>query len=241
MLTSKFNRSWIVACAALCFILAAPAVLHAKKKKKKQKPEIGILSGVVMNQAEETLEGVAVAVSLEAAGFKVEASTDKKGEFSIEVPAEGEYQMMLSKEGYATFENLVYMALGEQQSVQIKLLDEAAGKRSEAIKAYNSGAEAYEARDMAAARQHFLSAVAADPSLAEPFLVLADIYLVEGDHARAADAAEKFLALKPGDQKGQMLAYEAYQKLDNQPRMQELLEALAATDAAPQLAISGLQ
>ncbi len=221
--------------AALLLLLAAPADLQAKKKKKKQ--EQGAVTGVVMNQAGEVLAGVAVEVSLEAAGFQAEATTDKQGEFRVDVEAQGEYLLLLAKEGYADFETPIFLALGEQQSVQIKLLDVAAGKRSEAVQAYNAGAAAYEAKDMATARQHFEAATAADPTLAEPFLVLADIYMVEGAHQQAAAAAEKFLALKPGDQKGQMLAYEAYQKLGDQTKLDELRAALAATDAAPQLAI----
>ncbi len=218
----------------LVLSLASAADLQAKKKKKQ---EMGAVAGVVMDTAGEVLAGVAVEVRLEAADFRAEAVTDKKGEFRIDVEAQGEYHLKLVKEGYADFETPIYLALGEQQSVQVKLLDAAAGKRSEAVKAYNAGAAAYEARDMAGARQHFEAAVAADPTLAAPFLVLADIYMVAGEHGQAADAAEKFLELEPGDQKGQMLAYEAYHKLGDQSKLDELREALGDTDLAPKLAI----
>ncbi len=237
MLASKISR-WNIVAAVLAVLLAAPADLQAKtKKKKKKQAEIAVFAGTVMNQADEVLAGVAVNVSLEAADFSVDAVTDKQGEFRVEAPAEGEYQLKLVKEGYATFENLVFLALGEQQAVQIKLLDAAAGRRSEAVKAYNAGAEAYRGRDLAAARQHFQTATAADPSLPEPYLVLADIHIVENAYAAAAAAAEKFLELKPGDQKGQMLAYEAYSKLGNQAKVEELIAVLGKTDAAPKLAI----
>ncbi len=236
MFESKLTRYSLLALAALLVLsLATPTELEAKKKKKK--PELGAVSGVVMNTADEVLAGVAVEVTLEAADFRAQAISDKKGEFRIDVEAQGEYQLKLSGEGYADFETPIYLALGEQQSVTVRLLDAAAGKRSEAVKAYNAGAAAYEAKDMATARQHFETATAADPTLAEPFLVLADIYLVEGTHDKAAEAAEKFLALKPGDPKGQMLAYEAHQKLGNQEKLDELRAALAGTEIAPQMAI----
>ncbi len=234
MIASSITRT---VAAALLLLLVAPADLQAKKKKKKKAEEVGVISGVVMNQTDEILAGVAVSVGLAAAGFSAEAVTDKNGEFRIEVPAEGEYQLKLVKEGYATFENLVFMALGEEQAVQIKLLDAAAGRRSEAVKAYNAGAEAYQAKDLAAAREHFLAATVADPSLAEPYLILSDIYIVEKSYAEAVVAAEKFLELKPGDQKGQMLAYEAYSKLGNQAKVDELIAVLGKTDVAPKLAI----
>lgn len=228
--------SWRIVAAVLMFVLAAPADLHAAKKKKK-KPEHGVLAGTVMNQAGEILAGVDVAVSLEAAGFAADAVTDKEGSFSIDVPAEGEYLLRLTKQEYAPFETPVFLALGEQQAIQVKLLDAAAGQRSAAIASYNAGAKAYEARDMTAAKEHFLAATAADPSLAEPFLVLADIYLVEEAYAEAAAAAETYLTLKPGDQKGQMLAYDAYQELGNKAKLEELRGVLGNTEVAPQLAI----
>ncbi len=226
--------------AVLAFMLATVADVHAaksKKKKKKKQEDVAILAGTVMSQAGEPLSGVAVTAILVEAEFRADAETDKKGEFEIEVPGEGDVMMKLAKDGYAAREDLVPLTLGEQAFVTVELLDAAAGRRSEAIRAYNSGAEAYEARDMALAKERFLAATAADPSLAEPFLVLADVHMVEGEHAEAAAAIEKFLELKPGDEKGQMLAYEAYQKLGNQAKLDELREELGKTDLAPQLAI----
>ncbi len=224
----------IIVLATLLFMLAAPADLQAKKKKKQEHGEI---SGTVMNQAGEFLAGAEIAVSLVAADFLATAVTGKDGEFSIEVSAEGEYWLKISKQDYAAFETPVFLALGERQSIQINMLDAAAGKRNEAVKAYNAGAAAYKDRDLVTAKQHFLAATEADPSLAEPFLVLADVFMTEKAHAQAAVAAEAFLALKPGDQKGQLLAHEAYQKLGNQTRVDELRAVLGKTDVAPQLAI----
>ena len=45
------------------------------------------------------------------------------------------------------------------------------------------------------------------------------------------------MELNPGDKKGQMLAYEAYQKLGDQAKLDELRAQLGDTDVAPQLAI----
>lgn len=219
--------------AALVLTLLAPPGAAAKKKK-----ETSALSGVVENRAGEPL--VDVRVTLNAASgseFTGTAKTDKNGEFSVEVPAEGSYLLRLEKEGYAPLEKTTFLVLGEEHLVQVQMLNAAEDRRNEAVRAYNEGAKAYQAKDMATAKERFLAATAGDPSIAEPFLVLADIYLVEGAHREAADAAEKYLALKPGDQKGQMLAYEAYQKLGDQAKVDELRAALGKTDAAPQLAI----
>ncbi len=228
-------RIWTAIVPALLLLLAAPADLHAKKKKKEK--DRAVLAGTVTNQAGDPLAGVEVTISLETAGFQEQDKTDKQGQFSIDVPMEGDVWMKLVKEGYATLEKEVFLTLGEKYNAEIEMLDAAAGRRNEAVKAYNAGATAYKAEDLAAAKQHFLAATAADPTLAEPYLVLADIYMVEDAPAEAAAAAEKFLELSPGDQKGQMLAYEAYQKLGNQAKVDELREILGKTEVAPKLAI----
>ncbi len=222
--------------ASLSVMLLAPGDLHAAKKKKKK--DQGELAGVVMSQAGDVLAEASVTLSAtEGSDFRAETKTDDKGKFSIVVPAAGNYVMRLERDGYAAFENQIYFDEGERQGIEIKMIDASAGSRNEAIKAYNAGAKAYESRDLAAAKQHFMAATKADPSLAEPFLVLADIHLVEGSYQDAADAAEAFLAMKPGDRKAQMFAYEAYQKLGDQAKVDGLRQELAGTDAAPQLAV----
>ncbi|MEM7584015.1 MAG: tetratricopeptide repeat protein [Acidobacteriota bacterium] len=220
----------------LAVALLAPTDALAKKKKKKKGQ--GELSGVVMSQAGEVLAEALVTLSGTAGSdFRDEAKTDGKGKFAIAVPAAGTYMMRLEREGYTAFENQITFDEGEKQAVEIKMIDASTGSRNTAVKAYNAGAKAYEARDMATAKQQFLAATEADPTLPEPFLVLADIYLIEGAYREAADAADKFLAMKPGDSKAQMFAYEAYQKLGDQAKVDELRQALAGTEAAPQLAI----
>ena len=120
-----------------------------------------------------------------------------------------------------------YMALERgrvdeaEQRVRIAL-QYGPGESAVAEAAFFVGEARYEAGDMAKAKEHFMAAVAAAPDIAESYLVLADIYLTEGAHQEAAAAADKYLELKPGEQKGQMLAYEAHQKLGNQERADEL-------------------
>ncbi len=230
------TRHIAVLAVAVLVALLGPVEAHgAKKKKKKDK---SIVSGVVMSQSDEILEGAKVTViGSDSTVLRLEATTDGKGEFEIEVPTAGHYVLRLEKAGYTDFENQIYLETGEQQSIKINLLDAAAGLRNKAVQAYNQGAKAYEARDMATAKSHFLVATEADPTLAQPFLVLADIYLTEKLYNEAAAAAEQYLALQPEDHKGQLLAYEAYQKVGNHAKVDELRAVLGKTDAAPQLAI----
>ena len=219
----------------LLAVLWAPADAYGAKKKKKDRIVVG---GVVMGQSGEILAGASVTVTAaDAPGVRVEAATDRQGEFELELPAAGNYVLRLTKEGYTDFENQIFLSEGEKQSIRITMLDAAAGRRNQAVQAYNAGAKAFEARDLETAKTRFLEAAEADPTLPEPFLVLTDIYLTEELYSEAAAAAEKYLALKPGDDKGQMLAYEAFQKAGNHARADELRAVLGKTEAAPKLAI----
>lgn len=225
--------------AVLLCVLLAPTGAEAKKKKKPEKEEEVALEAVVLNQAGEVLTGVMVGVSADSGSdFAAETTTGKEGEFAMELPGAGDYTLRLVKDGYTPFEQSLRFEAGERQSVRVEMLDASVGRRSEAVKAYNAGADAYEARDLDQAKEHFLAATQADASLPEPFLVLADIYLSQETPAEAAAAIEKFLELVPGDRKGQMLAYEAYQKLGDQAKIAAYREILGGdAELAPKLAI----
>ncbi len=243
MLTSlrqRFSRPQVaVLTAVLLAMLLGPSGAEAKKKKKQKKEELVVLEVVVRNKAGEVLSGVLVGVSADSGSdFSTETTTGKEGDFSIELPGAGDYTLKLVKDGYTPFEQSIRFEAGERQTVQIEMLDASAGRRNEAANAYNAGADAYEARDLDTAKKHFLAATEADASLPEPFLVLADIYLTQEAPAEAAAAAEKFLELVPGDRKGQMLAYEAYQKLGDQEKIAAYREILGGdAELAPKLAV----
>ncbi len=226
----------IAAIVALTF--AGPAEA-AKKKKKKDAATEGVIAGVVKNQEGEILAGTMVtATSSGAEGFRAEVATDKKGEFEIRIPeAAGEYTVRLVKKGYAAFETPITLNAGDQQSIEFKLIDEAAGRRKEAVDAYNAGAKAFNDGDSAKAKALFEKAISLDGALPEPLLAVADIYLTEGADQQAAAAADRYLALKPDDQKGQIVAHEAHRKLGNTDRVEELRQALGETDISSQLAV----
>ncbi len=217
-------------------LLFAPA---AEAKKKKPKESESAIAGTVVNQQDEKLDGVLVTIAAVAPeGFRGEATTDKKGEFELAIPdAEGEYRVRLVRDGYAPFEVTMDFLPGERKSIDFTLLDEATGRRQEAIAAFNAGAKAYNDGDRALAKEKLLAAAELDPEFAEPLLPLADILLTDGDAAGAAAYAERYLALKPGEQKAQVIAHEAYRKLGNQAKVDELRAALGETDLSSQLAV----
>lgn len=221
--------------AAIVSILLL-ALLAASPGEAARKTGHGTVSGTVTSKVSgEPLEDVEITLTA-ADGTRESTTTDRRGRFSIQVPA-GEYRIGLAREGYAPFEAALPVEAGAAQVVSVELLDAAAGRRGEAAAAYNAGADALRAGDRAAAKKSFLAAVEADPTLPEPHLVLAGIYLEEEAWSEAAAAAETFLAARPGDARALRSAYEAHRRLGDAARVVELRGALAADpELAPQLA-----
>ncbi len=216
--------------------MGTPAL--AKKKKKGKDPE-AVINGRVMNQAEEVLRDVQVVVRSQAGEFETTASTDKKGEFEIHVPEpDGNYLVHLAKEGFADFEAEILLTENEIQNIDFKLLDASVGRQQDAISAYNEGATAYSAGNMAEAKAGFLEASELNPELPEPYLGLADIYLDEGAAAEAAAAVERYLALRPGEERALRLAFDAYRALGDEAKVAELQAQLAETGMASGLAVT---
>ena len=216
---------------ALALLLLVPTLALAKKKDQ------GILNGRVLNQAEEPLTEVAITVS--GNGFEQTVTSDSKGEFSFEIQnASGTYTISFAKEGYANFSTELEISPENQLNLDFRLLDAAAGRKQDAIKVYNQGADAFAKGDKATAKTAFVRATELDPGLAEPYLGLADIYLGEEQFAKAAEAAERFLALRPEETEVRRMAYEAWLGVGNEAKVAEYRDLLAQEEGlGSQLAI----
>lgn len=209
----------------ICESAAALAPQGGRAKKNRKRP--CAISGTVMTRDGELLVGTVVNVTAVQADFEIQQQTDENGQFSSTLPAPGKYRLRLEKSGYAPFEETLDFIEGEQQTITFRLLDEATGLRMAARSAYNEGVRAYQT-DKGAAKERFLAATQLDPQLPEPHKVLADLYFSQEDYERAADHAERFLALQPRDQDVQVLALNAYLLLQRNPeRVLELRRQLA--------------
>ncbi|MEO1368741.1 MAG: tetratricopeptide repeat protein [Acidobacteriota bacterium] len=194
------------------------------------------LTGVVKNAAGEELKGVQVE-ALDAAGAAVaSAETDRKGEFEIELAA-GTYKARFSGEGYTTFEADMELESGMKQELAVTLLDEAAGRRNKAIEAYNAGAQAHRERNFETALAKFKESVELEPTLAPPFLALADVHLQRGEPAEAISAIEAFLELEPDDEQGKKLAFEAYRRAGETDKAEAMAAQLGNQDMSKDLAV----
>lgn len=212
-------------CAVLVFaLLVALPTLAAGRG-----PE---LRGTVYDAEDKPIPGVEIVLTAAAhPDLRLTDTTDKKGKFKINVKGggTGEYQVRAEKEGYAPLDSAIALTEGEWTEARFQLVDAASGARGAAIATFNEGAKLYEAGDKEAARVKFLAAIEQDPQLAAPHLAMADIYLTEGDAAAAAQAAETYLTLEPGEIKGLRLAYEAYRRLGDREKAAATLEGLRGT------------
>ena len=193
-------------------LLIQDAALAEKKKKKKD--TVAQIAGAVSNMDGEKLRDIQVVVLHVDSGQTVgQDTTTKKGEFEIEVAeASGKYAVTFSGEGFADFTGEVELIAGEQQNLDVKLLSAEEGVKSEAIAFYNAAAEAHRARDLDLALEKFQQAVALDPTLAPSHLGIADIHLQQGNVEAAIVAAERFVEMKPDDEQGKKVLFEAYRR-----------------------------
>ena len=219
---------WILVLLAV-LLVASPAL---GKRKSKQ----GEINGRVMTQTGETLSGVAVKVT--GADFEEQTTSDRKGEFKVEIPgATGSYMVHLSLEGYTDFEAAIDLEVGDQQNIDFRLIDEATGRKQQAVEAYNAGVRAFNAGEKDEALARFTDASTLDPELPQPLLGLADLHIEAERFAEAAAAAERYLALQPDDVNATRLAYEAYVGLGDEEKASALRSALGGSAQAGGLAI----
>lgn len=195
---------------ALVSLLALNLVASPALAADKRKP--ATLSARVLNPAGKPLRDAKVTIKDPTGAVVAELVTDKKGEFKFKVEGdqEGKYVVQIQGEGVTPFEGAVDLVAGKDNGVEVKVLSQEEGKKNEAIKAYNAAAAAFREQQWETAKAKFLEAIQLDPTLAEPHLGLADIYLTEAKTAEAVAEIETFMKMRPDDEQGKRLAYSAY-------------------------------
>ncbi len=103
---------------------------------------------------------------------------------------------------------------------------------------FNEAVDAYNVGDVATAKVRFEEALAADPELKPALSALATIYIGEKSYAQAAGAAEKLLAVEPGNLKALRIRHDAYRALGDAEKTAAAGQALAAAD--PRAAAGGV-
>jgi tetratricopeptide (TPR) repeat protein len=231
------------ALAALTLALAFTGALQAAGE--------GRIIGTVTDDAGAPIEG-AKAVLTRAGGYRLEKVSDKKGQFMLLVlDATQDYQIHIEKAGYGPFDGPVKPKLQDTVRLTFALPKTAAPAAApaaaapkelsgadQAILAYNEGVTALRDGKIAGAVPSLEKAAALNPGLPEAQAALADVYLELKRYGDALAAADRFLALKPGDPQGLRARYDALRAAGDNEKAREALEALAAADPkSPETAV----
>ncbi|MFL6196420.1 MAG: carboxypeptidase regulatory-like domain-containing protein [Thermoanaerobaculia bacterium] len=225
------------ALAAFTLALAFGAMLRAAGE--------GRIIGTVVDETGAPLEGAKVALTRPGTGYKLEKLSDKKGQVMLLVlDATQEYQVHVEKAGYKFFEGPVKPKLEDTLRLTFSLVKDAPAPAApgpqeisgadQAVTAYNEGVTALKGGNMAAAVAKFEEAAKLNPELAEAHAILADVYLELKRYGDALAAAERYLALKPGDARGLRARYDALKGAGDQEKAREALEALGTADPKSQ-------
>ena len=119
------------------------------------------------------------------------------------------YKLVYSAPGYATYEEVVKLKLGEPNTKDVELqkgggapaggLAPAAGKADPAVVAYNEGAELANANKNTEAVAKFESALALKPTFTPAWIALARVQLKSKNYPKAIEAAKKALEIDEED------------------------------------------
>lgn len=95
---------------------------------------------------------------------------------------------------------------------------------------YNAGVAAVKVGNYVTAKARFLEALELDSSLKEAVGALSVIFAREENHAKAAEYAEKHLAMEPGNQRSLRIRWDAYANLGDEEKADLAFRELAAAD-----------
>jgi tetratricopeptide (TPR) repeat protein len=222
------------ALAALALTLAFTGALQAVGE--------GRIIATVVDETGAPIEGAKVTLIRPGAGYKLEKVSDKKGQVMLLIlDATQNYQLNIEKTGYGPYEGPVKPKLEDTVRLTFTLPKTApaapAGQApkevsgaDQAVLAYNEGVTALRGGNMAAALTSLEKAASLNPSLPEAQAALAQVYLDQKRYGDALAAADRYLALKPGDVDGLRVRYDALKLAGDNDKAREALEALTAAD-----------
>jgi tetratricopeptide (TPR) repeat protein len=226
------GRAALAALTTLTITLAGAAALHAAGE--------GRVICTVTDEANAPIAGARGTLSREG-GYKLEKVSDAKGQFTLLVlDATKEYQLHIEKEGYGAYDGPVKPKL--QDTIRLTFaLPKAAPKPAaeapkelsgadQAVAAYNEAVASLRGGNVAAALPNLEKAATLNPALAEAQAALAEVYLELKRYGDALAAADRYLALKPGDPRGLRARYDALKAAGDNEKSREALDALSAAD-----------
>ena len=188
--------------------------------------------------------------------FKITLTSDKKGRYNLILnDATLPYHLRFEKEGYVTAEADKKVPIGETGSVDMKLLKTSESRpkpgaapglvapvapsaNDQAILAFNSGVDAYNAGDKAAAETHYLEAVGKNPDLSAGWQALTILAFDKKDWKKTLEYGKKATDLDPSLTDLYPLLAQASKQAGDTKAAADW--ASRASDANPEAAADGL-
>ena len=205
----------------------------------------GRIVGTVIDENNAPIAGVTVTVTSPEFKYNKQYTSGADGKFTITVvDASRKYAVKLEKEGYAPFEAALPIEIGatKRMSYQLPHLQAAAQQaeptpeeaaqrkalegKNEAIRTYNEGVVALQAKDLDTAGAKFAAAAALEPTLEQAWSALGAVRAEQKNWAEAVAALDKAYALDPKDAHVVADRYDAYRGLGDAAKASAALEAM---------------
>jgi tetratricopeptide (TPR) repeat protein len=156
--------------------------------------ELGVLHGVVTDEAGNPLEGVTFRIRDVERGRQVEIKSDKNGRFYRRGLAGGEYELVVEKEGYKPIHDKIRLTTADRgfDFKLVKAAPEGAEEFAKGVAAFNQG-------NFQAAAEAFEASVKKAPDLPEVRVNLALAYLRLKRTPDAVAELERAAALSKGE------------------------------------------
>jgi tetratricopeptide (TPR) repeat protein len=189
------------------------------------------------------VEGAKVVLTRAGTAYKIEKVSDKKGQVMLLVlDATQKYDLHIEKGGYGPYDGPVKPKVEDtvRLSFVLPAIQAPAASAADAPKelsgadqavlAYNEGVSALRGGNVATALPSLEKAASLNPKLPEAQAALAEVYLDQKRYGDARAAADRLLALKPGDPEGLRARYDALKGEGDNEKAREALDALTAAD-----------
>ena len=191
--------------------------------------ELGVMQGVVRDEAGQPLEDVTFRIRDVERGREIVVKSDKNGRFYRRGLQAVEYEIFVEKLGYQPIHDRIKLTAGMDRRFDFKLVratPAGAGDFANGVKAYNAG-------DFQAAAQAFEAAVQKAPELPELHVNLALAYFRLSRAGDAVAQLEKAASLAPNDPHVQFQLGSAYVEMKDLPKAAAALEQGLAKSTDP--------